>query len=139
VVADCMELICKVTALKQLRGKNIAIVSASIYDIKPTKNTANLPIKVITDKKSTNKLSWDMTGYTCMEDDILYRDYIGELNLGDYVVFSNVGAYTLVLNPPFIKLPPPIIMIENDKNITELRSYNTETDFWQAFNFENLN
>ncbi len=135
VVADCMELVCRVTALKQLRNKNIAIVSASIYDIKPTKNTANLPIEVITEEKGDNKQCWDITGYTCMEDDILYRGYRGELNVGDFVVFSNVGAYTLVLNPPFIKLPPPVIMIENDKPIKELRSCDTETDFWQSFSF----
>jgi len=44
-----------------------------------------------------------------MEDDCLYRNYSGPLAVNDYIVFHNVGAYTIVLKPPFIVPAPPIL------------------------------
>ncbi|MEJ2697620.1 MAG: hypothetical protein P8013_13355, partial [Candidatus Sulfobium sp.] len=51
----------------------------------------------------------DIVGYTCMEKDYLYRGYESSLSEGDFVVFDNVGAYTIVLTPPFIQTSPAII------------------------------
>ena len=41
-------------------------------------------------------------GYTCLEHDVLYRGYAGNLAVGDYVIFGNVGGYSNVSKPPFI-------------------------------------
>ena len=111
-----MTFVCKVISIKTLLKKHVAVVSASVYDIKPTKNSTNLPVEVIHKGHSGDNIVCDITGYTCMEDDFLYHDYSGVHTVGDYLFFSNVGAYSFVLNPPFIKLSPPIIMLEKNGN-----------------------
>ena len=51
-----------------------------------------------------------------MEKDYLAIDYEGELpEPGDFLVFKNVGAYTIVFDPPFIKERPPIISQDGEK------------------------
>ena len=44
-----------------------------------------------------------------MEDDIMHRSHHGKLAVGDFCVFSNVGAYTLVLKPTFIQSAPAVL------------------------------
>ena len=34
---------------------------------------------------------------------MVYRDYTGDLAVGDIIVFGNVGGYSLVSKPPFIR------------------------------------
>ena len=33
----------------------------------------------------------------------MYRNYNGEIAVGDYIVFGNVGGYSNVSKPPFIR------------------------------------
>ena len=42
-------------------------------------------------------------GYTCLEHDVVYRGFTGEVAVRDIIVFGNVGGYTLVSKPPFIR------------------------------------
>ena len=55
--------------------------------------------------------SIDISGYTCMENDYLYRNFSGTLHVGDYMVFDNVGSYSVVSKPPFILPNVPIISL----------------------------
>jgi diaminopimelate decarboxylase len=91
-------------------------------------------MEVIGATDSGDNRTWDITGYTCMEDDVLYRKYAGPLKVGDYIVFSNVGAYSIVLRPPFIRLARPILMVEEDgMTVRQLRSAETDEDLWRRF------
>jgi diaminopimelate decarboxylase len=54
----------------------------------------------------------DVVGYTCMEHDCLQAGCEQPLRPGDYVIFDNVGAYTVVMKPPFIQ-PAPAILIDD--------------------------
>lgn len=51
-----------------------------------------------------------------MEKDYLSIGLVDKIPLpGDFLMYSNVGAYTIVFNPPFIKERPPIIAQEGNK------------------------
>ena len=50
----------------------------------------------------------------------------------DYIMFENVGAYTIVFNPPFIKERPTILAYDNNEMFVVRRK---ET-FKQFFNEE---
>lgn len=106
LTADVARFVTKVIDVHELGSRKLALVSGSIYDIKPTLNSRNLPIQVIArahaDARSISG-SLDIVGYTCMEHDVLFAGYEGTLATGDWVVFDNVGAYTNVLRPPFIR------------------------------------
>ncbi|MHC4337758.1 MAG: hypothetical protein ACYSTG_07395, partial [Planctomycetota bacterium] len=86
------------------------------YDIKPTLNKKNLPMEIIRMNVDKNTVKeFDVVGYTCMENDYLITDAVGAISIGDYVIFKNVGAYTVVLKPPFIRMAPPIVSFFDDK------------------------
>jgi diaminopimelate decarboxylase len=113
ITADIMKFVSQVIDIKTVRSKVTALLSGSIYNIKPTKNPRNLPIRIFHKEpparsERTNSMI-DFVGYTCMEDDCLYHGYQGPISVGDYVVFDNVGAYTIVLKPPFISPSPAIL------------------------------
>lgn len=113
IVADVMKFVSKVVGLKTVRSRKLALVTGSIQNVKPTLNDKNLMMKVYRNESSLNQENFvglvDLVGYTCMEHDCLYKEYPGEIGVGDYVVFDNVGAYTTVFKPPFIRSSPPII------------------------------
>ena len=76
----------------------------------------NPPIEVLhTGKGSSNYENLDMVGFTCIEGDVLYKNYNGQLGLGDTVVFGNCGSYSLVMKPPFILPNFPVLDISNGK------------------------
>ena len=142
LVADTMKFVVKVIDIKTIRNKIIATVSGSKYNIIPTSaGGINLPITVY--RKSENDRyyeeydSVDIAGYTCIENDYLYKGYKGSLKRGDYLVFDNVGSYSIVLKPPFILPNCPIIEYNPKKNSYEIIKRREETeDIFRTFNFK---
>ncbi len=124
VTADAMHFACQVVALKDLLAGRIAMVSGSVYNIKPTKNSANLPMDVVRQPAGPMQHvasgPLDVTGYTCMEDDVMFAGYHGELGVGDWLVFHNVGAYTNVLKPPFIRPAPAMAAVDDSGEVTDI-------------------
>jgi len=124
ITADVMRFVARVQDLKRVGHAEYALVAGSVYDVKPTKTPRQLPMRVVRatglDGRSSVKGPVDVVGYTCMEDDVLYRGYDGPMAPGDFVVFSNVGAYTLVLKPPFIMPASPVLSVDSELNVLEV-------------------
>ena len=75
-----------------------------------------------------------MVGFTCIEGDVLYKDYTGELAVGDAVVISNCGSYSLVMKPPFILPNFPVLDICG-KSVEVIKRAETFDDIFHTFNF----
>ena len=133
VVADAMYFLVKVLDIKKVRGKEIAIVSGSKYNINPTGNSANLPIKVYNGKNAVLRTDLDFGGFTCIESDYLYKGYTGKLAVGDYVLFENAGSYSVVLKPPFIL--PNFAMVEIDKEVKLVKMAESNEHVFDTFLF----
>ncbi len=111
LTADIMFFAAKILDIKNIGNRKIAFSSGSATEIKAyLSSSINPPMKVCSSSRNKEKGVFDITGYTCMEKDILYNGYAGVLGIGDYVVFSNVGAYSVVMKPPFIKPASPILV-----------------------------
>lgn len=116
LVADAMDFVARVIDVKPLHGRNLLLVNGSIYDIKPTLNKKNLPLEIANKKIDEGAVTeFDIVGDTCMEHDYLLTGATGAISVGDYVIFKNVGAYTVVLKPPFIRMAPPIVALSDGK------------------------
>lgn len=103
LAGDAMLFAARVKSIKQVGENHIATLLGSMYNINPTLNKKNPPLKVYSmggDRAEYTDL--DFGGFTCIESDYLYRGYNGPLAVGDYAVFENVGSYSVVLKPPFI-------------------------------------
>ena len=135
LVGDCMHFAAKVVNIKEIRGKSIATVLGSIYNINPTLNKKNPPICVYSmgdEQKEYTDL--DFGGFTCIESDYLYRNYNGKLAKGDIVEFGNVGSYSVVLKPPFILPNFPIIDI-SEGELEIIKRGETFDDLFHTFAF----
>lgn len=136
LVGDAMKFVSKVVSIKNVRGKSIATLFGSIYNINPTLNTKNPPIKIIRMSEDEGEIykNMDFGGFTCIESDYLYKGYDGRLQVDDYVVFGNIGSYSIVLKPPFILPNFPILELE-DSNVKLVKSGEVFDDIFHTFVF----
>lgn len=137
LVANSMKYITKVLNIKRARNLDIASLSGSSFHINPSVKDMNRPIEIyqssenVTEKKVFDNLY--MAGYTCIESDYLYRGYQGEIGVGDYVVFKNVGSYSVVMKPPFILPDIPMLEIIDDNNIVVLKEKQKNENIFELF------
>lgn len=75
----------------------------------------------------------DITGYTCLEDDILYKGLEQEIHVGDVLCFGNAGAYTNVLKPPFIQAGCGIVAIGEDIGARLVKRTEKTEDFLASY------
>lgn len=135
LVGDCMKFATTVENIKSIRGKDIATVLGSIYNINPTLNKKNPPVEVVfcgAVQKDFNDL--DIGGFTCIESDYIYRNFNGKLAVGDMVVFGNAGSYSIVLKPPFI-LPNFPVLDVSEGEVEVLKCGETFDDIFHTFKF----
>lgn len=136
LVGDAMRFIARVRSIKDIRGKSIATLMGSIYNINPTLNKKNPPITVMHDEALPTQeyRNLDFAGFTCIESDYLYRGYDGPLSLGDFVMFENVGSYSVVLKPPFILPNFPILELR-DGRVDVIKRQETFDDLFHTYTF----
>ena len=113
LTADIMKYYCLISSMKIIDNNKVIGTTGSVYCIKPTKSLRNLPLKVYSENVSGEPSIYNIYGYTCMEDDVMYNGFEGSLSNGDILEFSNVGAYSIVLKPNFINPAPPIFTDNN--------------------------
>lgn len=133
LVGDCMKFVGRIETIKTVRNKTFATMLGSQKNI--SMGGVNPPIFVI--KSGTERKYYenvDIVGYTCIEGDVLYHDYEGDLSVGDYVVFSNCGSYSLVMKPPFILPNFPVIDISGNK-VELIKRQEYFDDIFHTFSF----
>jgi diaminopimelate decarboxylase len=139
ITTDVMRFAAKVIARKRVRAREIALVAGSVHNIKPTLHDKQLPMRVA---RAPDDLPApaagtpvDVVGYTCMEHDCLYRDCKEAMRPGDFVVFDSVGAYTVVMKPPFIQPAPAIVVDEGGGAFTLARRPERCDDLFATYSF----
>lgn len=132
---DVMYFAAPVTSIKTVRGKEIATVLGSIYNINPTLNKKNPPLEVFSAGGGPRRSDLDFGGFTCIESDYLYRHYDGRLAEGDYVVFGNAGSYSVVLKPPFILPNFPVLELTEDGAVSVVKRGESFDDLFRTYQF----
>jgi len=115
VTADTMRFVAKVLDIKQVGSRKLALLSASLNNVKPSPIPFTPPFSVVSKEAGEGEEALHLVGYTCVEYDVLTADCKQPMALGDYVIFDNVGAYTNVLQPPFIRESPPMIAYNEEQ------------------------
>lgn len=133
LVGDCMKFVGTVKSIKNVRGKYIASVLGSQKNISMT--GVNPPMEVIHMGKTLKDYkNLDIVGFTCIEGDVLYKNYDGRIALDDVIVISNCGSYSLVMKPPFILPNFPVLDICGEK-VEVIKRAETFEDIFHTFNF----
>ena len=124
LAAPCMSLVTSVVDKKRLNDKEFISLMASTQNISRSKGKYTHYIQVIHQEKgftsnSNHNTPSVLCGYTCLEDDI-FCELNEPINIGDIIVFKNIGAYSIVNKPPFIMPNFPIIEFDNSSNTSRL-------------------
>lgn len=116
--------IARVEAIKHIKGKDFIVLNGSKHNLGELCELKQLPIQIINLADVREMVhNAAFVGYTCLEHDVLLKDYSGEIGVGDYIIFDNVGGYSNVSKPPFIK--PNCCMISSNGNVIK-RAETTE-------------
>ena len=103
VVANAMGVIATVVNIKKVQGKTFVTTDCSTFNLGAISKVKNVPIEVFQlSEKREYVENATITGYTCIEDDVLLQEFSGELGVGDKILFKNVGAYSYTFSPNFI-------------------------------------
>ena len=83
----------------------IAVVDGTMFEVNPLRSRVEPPIDLLHSRSGDET---QLFGGTCMEIDVL-GSVAGTPEVGDLVILTNVGAYTLVLSPEFIVARAPVV------------------------------
>lgn len=104
LVSKYVDFLARVEGIKEVRGKQFILCNCSFHNLGETCQMKNIPMRVFPCGGLQQEVeNANLVGYTCLEQDVLYRGYTGTIAVGDYVAFGNVGGYSLVDKPPFIQ------------------------------------
>lgn len=127
VVSNVFSYYTKVYQNKKVGKVNFVMVDGTVFDVKPTLHSNNLPHDVYRAIRSDETYTCDVVGSTCMEKDVLLKDVmLPKLNAGDFIKFKGVGAYTICLTPTFINFLAPILTFENGEYVEVRRRQNVD-------------
>ena len=133
VAGDCMRFVSRIEAIKTVRGKTIATVIGSQKNI--SMNGINPPMEVVACGGEREEVQdCDIVGFTCIEGDVLQKNYTGQLRTGDYIIIGNCGSYSLVMKPPFILPNFPVLDI-NGNEVEVIKRAETFDDLFHTFSF----
>lgn len=131
-----MDCISRVEAIKEIEDRCFAVLDCSMYDLGEVSRLKRLPVRVFGTGSAGKVLRQvAFTGYTCLEQDVFYTGYEGELAKGDSVVFGNVGGYSNVLKPPFIRPGCAIAAAKTDGTFELIKSAETWEDALRTYRF----
>jgi diaminopimelate decarboxylase len=126
----------RVVTVKKIESRSIAVVDGSIHELSPNgRQSRNPTFHVQVDSPmDTPSEPWDVVGYTCIEEDYLSRDYLSEISKDDFLGYSHVGSYNVVMKPPFIRPASAVLELNEENQIVEvLRERQTLTEVISGF------
>ncbi|PWJ70856.1 diaminopimelate decarboxylase [Ruminococcaceae bacterium R-25] len=133
LAGDCMRFVGRIETIKEVRGKTIATVYGSQKNI--SMSGINPPMDIIAGGEiQKDYKDLDIVGYTCIEGDVLQKNFCGKLAVGDFIVIENCGSYSLVMKPPFILPNFPVLDICGD-SVEMIKRAETFEDLFRTFSF----
>ena len=137
VVANSMKFYAAVRSVKKVNNKYIYTVDGSLFNLFGSINKpVDLPLSAIrnnTELKKNKDLNSIISGYTCIENDIISSNNKYELQVNDIIEVDCVGSYSIVMKPPFIRQMPEIVSEDNHDDLTFIKMEETVEDVLSSF------
>lgn len=126
LVASPFKYLCKVIDKKDVAEKRIVSTDGSLIHIDPQMHGINFYYEThsLSNRMISNQI---ISGFTCIEKDrMAFCENGKELNIGDYVMFYNTGAYSMALSPLFIQYYPAIYVEREDEIIIARKPWSVD-------------
>lgn len=109
LVSSAFEVTANVIHIKE---NGFVILDVSFMDLLLPSSKDNAQFEVIECSCTRRFLNnYCLSGYTCLENDIIKKGFNGMLGVGDKIVFKNMGAYTLSMSNSFISPVLPVVVM----------------------------
>lgn len=138
IVSRYFHLFSTVVDIKTIREKSFALLDSSFHNVGEICELKKVPIAIHENTVGNEQKfydSLDLVGYTCLEQDVIYKNCHEKIAIGDLVEIKNVGGYSIVDKPPFIHPDIPIYMMKNEDMICIKRAQ-TFDDIFSPYVFE---
>jgi diaminopimelate decarboxylase len=136
LVANTMNYWTRVVAVKKIESRSIAIVDGSIHELSPNSLQSRKPTfhVQVDSNRGTSSGPWHVVGYTCIEDDYLSKDYLSKISKDDFLGYSHVGSYNVVMKPPFIRPASAVLELDAHGEVMKVfREKQTVGDIFSGF------
>lgn len=111
LVANTVSVLASVIDVKKREPQKIVTVDVCCHDLGAMNK--NRPADIVQCKCNIENKCL-IAGYTCIENDVIHRDYNRDLNIGDILLFRDCGAYSNSMKPQFIM--PQLSMLRVNSN-----------------------
>ncbi len=137
VVARYMSFVSKILSIKDVRGRHLANMDGDYHNLGEICTMKKLPVEIIPcGKKQQPYTNLDIMGFTCLEQDLMYPGFDGSVAAGDTLIFNNVGGYSIVSKPQFIKPQSAMFAIRQNGSVKQIMRAETFDDVFSKFCFE---
>ena len=140
LASKSIDFVAEVVSIKKINDITYINTTGSKYNMNPSPNRINSPLQILNfvTKSAVKVKNAKLSGYTCIESDLIHNDFNGKISLGDLIVFKEVGSYSVVMKPPFILPDVAIIQFDDKRKKFELvRNKQTFDDIFSNFKFFN--
>ncbi len=137
VVARYMSLITSVIGVKTIKDYHMAMVDSDYHQLGEIGQMMKCPYSVFKCDNPGESVNppLNVVGFTCLEQDVLYKNFQERLSVGDKIEFRNIGGYSIVYKPPFIQPQCPVLAKQTNGELIEIKREETFNDIFQTFTF----
>ena len=138
LASKALDFAVQVVSIKNINNEFYINTSGSKYNMNPSPNRINSPTEVYNSNINNNIYvkNAKLSGYTCIESDVIHDDFSGDIAKGDTIIFKEIGAYSVVMKPPFILPDVAIIQFNKNTNCYDLiKCKQTFDDVFHNFKF----
>lgn len=138
VVSRYLSILTTVSGVKTIQGHHYALVDADYHNTGETSRMMKVPYTVYnigTGEESGEQP--DIMGFTCLEQDCLFKAFPEKVCIGDVIEFRNIGGYSVVYKPPFIQPCCAMVAIKRDGTVKLIKKKETFEDIFKTFVFDN--
>ena len=111
LVGNTMDVLASVKSIKVIRGVTYITVDCCSNQLGLICNFKDIPFKIIQngDRQRIRVANAIIAGNTCIEHDYIRKGVTGELGVGDFIRFENLGAYSISTSRSFIVPPLDVV------------------------------
>lgn len=136
VVSRYLSILTTVTGVKTIKENNFALVDADYHNTGETSRMMKVPYTHYTcgDGEFSGEEP-DIMGFTCLEQDCIYKQFPEQVRVGDVLEFRNIGGYSVVYKPPFIQPCCAMVAITQDGGVELIKEKETFDNIFATFKF----
>lgn len=133
LIASPFKYLCKAISEKSIKGRKFIGMNGSLIHLSPQMNRTRLTPEILAQGDKCSQIQV-LSGFTCIEKDRIELDNEEiEIKTGDYILFHNVGAYTMALSPLFIQYYPEVYVEREGQVLLARKAWAVEEYITKCF------